>query len=173
MLCLHSLIHAPLMKGNTFQSGFMKRRTTRRSASRVRRLLGSLPSPASHLRSRLCSLRKSSTRACQSIMSISFAAMMCCCFHTALADQRSMRPRACAHIDIQSHTGIVFENMHALGAKLRKLQCKRKYARRPERLWLRKYASCDKYRTRFTNSPPQTRDSRVPILFSFFAFVPG
>eukprot|EP00964_Phaeocystis_antarctica_P080100 scaffold49993_cov88-Phaeocystis_antarctica.AAC.1 len=39
--------------------------------------------------------------------------MMCCCFHTALADQRSMRPRACAHIDIQSHTGIVYIRKYA------------------------------------------------------------
>ena len=47
---------------------------------------------------------------------------------------------------------------------------KRKYARarRPEVRWLRKYANfCDKYRTRFTNSPPQTRDSRVPIPIFF------
>ena len=45
---------------------------------------------------------------------------------------------------------------------------KRKYARRPEARWLRKYANCDKYRsTRFTNSPPQTRDNRVPIPILF------
>ena len=33
---------------------------------------------------------------------------------------------------------------------------------------MRKYANCDKYRsTRFTNSPPQTRDNRVPIPILF------
>ena len=68
----------------------------------------------------------------------------------------------------QADTGIVYAKICTLLAQMcETCPDKRKYAGRPEVRWLRNYANCDTYRTRFTNSPPQTRDSRVPLPIFF------